>query len=235
MRSDKAMFDKLAASSLRTLESFRGHLRGERVFCLGTGPSLITQPLGALEGKPVVCCNWGHLALEGAATPSWFCNVITDDHRIKELRPVLKDRSEPVFCVPCKFNVDPELYSEPFICMSPKMRSRRRVDFRKGCSIDCTFGVYLGRSVMFTAIQLAAFFGASEIARLGMDMNYQGARKYFDNRISTGNWNGFKYEKHGRPVLEVMRDTLGERGIKLLDATQGGMVDCLENIVLLKK
>ena len=88
---------------------------------------------------------------------------------------------------------------------------------------------------MFTAIQLAAFFGASEIVCLGMDMNYQGARKYFDNRISTGNWNGFKYEKHGRPVLEVMRDTLGERGIKLLDATQGGMVDCLENIVLLKK
>ena len=235
MKARRGEFEDVYKDSLKPLEAFRGHLKGERVFCLGTGPSLITQPLGALEGKPVVCCNWGHLALEGAASPSWMCNVITDDYRIKELRPVLKDRKEPVFCVPCKFNVDSELYSSPFICMRPKMKSRRRINFGVGCSIDVSFGVYLGRSVMFTAIQLAAYFGASEIICLGMDMNYDGSRKYFDNRISTGNGSKFIYKKHGKPMLEVLRDTLSERGIKLLDATQGGMVDCLENIVLLKK
>jgi len=222
-------YNKLFSDSLEALRSLKGRFNGQRVFVVGCAPSLTTQPLGALVDCPVICVNWAHLALE-SVSPSWSCSVVTDDYRIGELRGKLIAKDRKVVCSPCKWTVDPELYSDPFLCLRPKTKSSGRIDFGIGCSLDLEEGVYLGRSVIFTAIQIAAYLGAAEIVCLGMDMDYSGARTYFDNRISSGNWSGFRYHKHGKPMLAHMREVLKESGVELLNGTNGGAVDCLQKV-----
>jgi hypothetical protein len=105
-------------------------------------------------------------------------------------------------------------------------------DLGIGFSHDITKNIYLGHSVIFSAIQIASFLGAKRTICLGIDMNYSGNHNYFDAAIPRGAWDGFDYEIHGRKMFEHFRFQYESMGKQLINATPGGKVDVLERLVL---
>ena len=98
-------------------------------------------------------------------------------------------------------------------------------------SFDLAKGSNLGTTVVFTAIQVAAYMGASEIYILGVDADYSKEKYCFDiddSKFYTAP--AFMNDPLGfmNPFFEMFDRDLNSRNIKLFNATLGGRLDCIE-------
>jgi hypothetical protein len=86
----------------------------------------------------------------------------------------------------------------------------------------------LGGSVLFTAIQLAAYIATREVVVIGADFDYDGPSRHWDGQERY-------YEKGahtmwrdgGRDAMMHLYSKLGEAGVVLKNGTLGGKIDCL--------
>lgn len=232
-------FRALHRRSLPALRALAGRHRGETVYCIGTGPSLARTDLGALRGASVLLLNNAFTLAERIAARHAGV-VVTDYHRMSELRHRLRAFVGERYCSTDRIgeaNAAVEMFGPPFHFILPRhrwlaegTRFRLRVVNDRGFSADLAAGLFLGFSVVFSAIQIAAHLGARRIVIVGIDMDYSG-RAYFDPAIRD-NWPVFNYEQHARAHFIEMRDQLAGRGIELLNGTVGGRVDVLPRVEL---
>lgn len=104
--------------------------------------------------------------------------------------------------------------------------------YRNSVSFDITKGVCLGNSVIFMAMQVAAYMGCRQIILLGVDMDYSGDEKHFHGqKIFTP---PMEYERDAKPWFKLFRHQFETRGIHLLNGTIGGKVDVLQRVDYLK-
>ena len=214
------------------------------IFCVGSGYSLKRQDLSLLRGQNVILLNHAYNLADKVVFGKAF-TMVQDVNRLNELSTVLMRRSEIKIVAITEFGAEqaPRPLRPDYIYFKPRMdfiRSMKTI--RPIVSIDPRFstnplfGFYTGHSVVFSAIQLAYFMGARRIVLLGIDMERPTGRVESDYAFeSVQEHHSFlNYENDARSHFIVLRDELSQRGVELLNATEGGRVDVLHRVTLSK-
>lgn len=220
----------------------KGQWSGETVVCVGNGPSINQMNLAPLDGARVIGTNRAYLLLD-QFTPRDFHLVVQDNQRVAELGHDLSRLQHPLHLgniyydergVPPEWispkNQDVSVYLPRLQWELASDRMEPVPDFNPGFSADPSRFVYYGFSVIFSAIQFAAYFGAARIVCIGIDMDYSGGTNFVPGVNVT--WDGFSYEFHAKPMFELLREKLQKTGVELINATPGGKVDAIDRMTL---
>ncbi|ARE41308.1 hypothetical protein RGUI_3167 [Rhodovulum sp. P5] len=228
-------YRQFAVQSSEALEALRGCCRDEDVFILGSGPSITNTDLKRLDGKAVLLLN-NAVSLLDRFSPRLAIAVVSDHLRAIELRDQITRQDIACIATTDKIQngaVNPAIFRPPFLFVMPRITvdasGSVRVSRALGFSDDLGRGVYLGKSVVFPAIQIAHHLGAQEIRLVGIDMTLGRGVSYFDPAISS-NWSAFDYAADGRPHFAAMAGMLRARGILLTNETVGGDLDVLAHL-----
>lgn len=222
----------LARQSRQAIETLRGSAQGEEVFIVGSGPSISDTDLSKLKDSRVLLLN-NAISLLDHFQPSNAHIMLSDHLRAIELRAQIVERNLDCIATTDKImnsDVDPEIFREPFSFIMPRFTSTPNGDIRvspvMGFSDDPQKGLFLGKSVVFPAIQFAYFMGARAITLVGIDMTLGPNIAYFDDKI-VSNWTAFDYPRDGRPHFLHMASVLRAKSVLLTNATAGGALDAL--------
>ena len=221
--------------------------KGRVVFCVGNGPSLSPEQLSLASAYPFIATNRAYQLFQ----PSLFRRggqgwlLINDFYRSLEVLPVLKDDHAQVV-VGCHNPKNIYLYATVvrqawiFANCSWGIRLGRGglrlfdQSFVQLCTDDFATRYYAGWSVIFSAIQFAAYLGAKKIVLLGCDMDYSGPVQYSglikNDRLSIGHLGRFVYEEHGKPHMIACRDKLQAKGIQMYNAAPAGAINEIPRI-----
>lgn len=188
--------------------------------------------LSKLTGKTVIFLN-NALNLLDHFTPRRSFLTLSDFLRAIELRSEIQARNLTCITTSDKVNnprIHPGVYEDPFLFVMPKFGFRDNgaafISPANGFSPALEEGIYLGKSVVFPAIQIAYYLGAASIALVGIDMTIGKKATYYSSNIQS-NWGAFDYPRDGRPHFAAMYDALSERGVLLENLTVGGALDIL--------
>ncbi len=236
-----ARYQRLVDRDRPALVALGGCCRDETVFCLGNGPSLARQDPRLLTGSNVIATNHGHRFLRGVA-PRRHWNLVTDTVRLSEVAPELEVSRQPTFHAPYRLTAEWLELAErhPMFHVLPTTQYVRWTpagwELAARDTPLCAFRLpdeleHCGFSVIFAAIELAVHFGARTIVLLGVDMDYGGPQSHFAPGVVHLNAH-YNYDTHARSAFVHFRRVLETRGIRLLNATDGGRVDTLERISL---
>lgn len=228
------------------LEGIKGKYQGRTVFCVGNGPSLRGQDLSALTDEVVVCTNRAFLIPQLVHAKERI-HVFSDVGRISEVGDQLDDAFPDDVKLFTINKYDMQALSimrkqSGWLFIPPISRLRRCRNMlgvvtssNIGFSHDISKEIYTGYTVIFSAIQIARYLGASRIVMLGVDMTI--GVKSAQTHVVDGVVNlmpEFDYERHAKPMFEYFREELSRSGVELLNATDGGMVDSIPRIRLEK-
>jgi hypothetical protein len=216
--------------------------KGKTVVCVGNGPSLNETELDMLNGAYVIGTNRAFHLLD-KTLPAAFQLIVQDNQRLAELEEEIRQLRCKVLIGSWYFTANSRppkwiSHSKKNIAVYlPKLDWQYDNQKLKVCgslltrfSDDPTGGVYYGYSVIFSAIQFAAYFGASRIVCIGIDMDFSKGVSFqpeVRNVFPT-----FDYDLHGRPMFEMMKTVLGNLGIDLINATPGGKVNAITRLTL---
>lgn len=227
-------YKALAQSAKAEVEDMRGAWPGEEIYCIGTGPSIKQTNLDHLNGRSVIYLNNAVDLRSEFKAKNELC-LITDHLRMSELRAQLISSDLDVIASTDRVfnaNVDWRLFDKPVNFVMPKLNVNPRsnwltmsVSMVPGFSEDLLKGIYIGKSVVFSAIQTAVYLGASRVYLAGIDMTL-GKSEYFA-ATTRSNWSGFDYEKDGVPHFRALLESMSALGIPLINASQGGMLDAV--------
>lgn len=208
---------------------------GKRCFIVATGPSVKTQDLDKLYEHLEDCfsVNRIYLAFENTKwRPKYF--VMMDDKMIKEFSEDVKQCEAEV-----KFVSD---VVEDFWLNEKDANIVRLHDHvleyypylpKFSDNVEC--GVYSGRSVVYTCLQLACYMGYKEIYLLGTDHNYTSNQKdtanhfhkdYYKGNIRPDNY----FKEKSELAFMAARKYAEENGIKIYNATRGGKLEVFERV-----
>jgi hypothetical protein len=233
----------LAAKSNRRRRSMRDMWKDKTVVCVGNGPSIASTDLTLLNDQYVIGTNRAYMLLD-RFRPKAFHLIAQDNYRLQELGPELSKSNYPLHIGNCYFTeqwpIAPwilQTKNRPYIYLprlnwletedSPSGEHLAlEADFEPGFSPDPCAGLYYGRTVIFSAIQLAAFFGATKIVCIGIDMTYSNGVNFVSG--VTNVFPSFNYEMHAVPMFDVLSTEFNARGIELVNATPGGAVECIK-------
>lgn len=194
----------------------------------GCGPSLPKY-----VRSEAVCCNNSWKAAFGVIR----CVVFVDTQRFITQAPEVP-APIPICAIPsqCKqprameewFRVAEQLGERliPLRGAGKNGRNTRAYEVKELNAEKCTPS--LGGSVLFTAIQIAAYIASREVVLLGADFDYDGehihwdkTRRYYEKGAHT------MWRDGGRDAMMHLYSKLGEAGIVLRNGTPGGKIDCL--------
>jgi hypothetical protein len=152
----------------------------QRLFILGTGPSLAAVDLSTLHGELIIIVNQGFLhARESGLTPSYLA-IIDEAYLEPKFQTTLVDLAR--FCatsgtqVLCTRAIAERLRRQPIspVCVGAHliMRSRYFEATGRELPLDFTQALPGFESVIHFAIAAALLMGVRKIVLLGCDMNY---------------------------------------------------------------
>ncbi|WP_143735697.1 hypothetical protein [Microbulbifer mangrovi] len=226
-------FISLAKQSLSNIRLLRDAHEGEDIFILGTGPSLSDFDFAVCEKKAVLLLNNAidvHRRLP-ASTSKYI--VISDFLRMSELRAKILSENIKCFCTTDKIfssGVDVNMYASPCNFIMPKYDYsttgeglHMTVSDAPRVETNIENGVYLGKSVVFPAIQIAAYLGAKRIHLVGVDMT-SNTGAYFNPSIK-GNWSKFCYKTDAKPHFKYIRELFNATGLEIFDHSEKGLND----------
>jgi hypothetical protein len=161
--------------------------------------------------------------------------VITDSRRLSEEASLL------AACSPFqpRVFVSPSSYPLTKVSTSWANAARsltRRIDMHGGGEhsnpFDPSRGLNTqGGSVIFHAITLAAFMGAARIILVGCDFDYKQHPAWWHDHDVLPKWLGLgDFEARALEAMRMYAKAYERRGIQLLNATDGGNIDCLPRV-----
>lgn len=219
--------------------------KGATVYVLGSGPSLSEEDLSLLEDAVVVAYNASYQALEGVR-PAAFYSCI-GGIRMNQLSGV--DRS--YFDASFRFlgayrseilNSDAIKKEDIFLRIPVRVILYKVKEAGSGFSDDLSNYVLNGGAGtgIFTAIQIAAYMGASKIVLLGADFSASSEKSHFayfgqpdrETAESVAALYRSRYEKRIRPTLKRYQAHLRSRGIELINASKKTSDDVLQKVSL---
>jgi len=237
--------------------------KGERCFILATGPSINRQNLLPLRNE--ICISVSNFFLhEDAEAVNPKYHVFAPNHE-----PFNWDKLEKEFMILTRYSLSdttffigyaPYKYSQKnFLDQYPKYRPEKYqfIDYSVLSEInennygdpkiwDISKNPFSIRTVVYSAIQIAAYMGFNEIYLLGVDHDYlydsssvEGPSHFYsksdspmDDTILYAKEKMF-LEYHNRwKEYRLIRDCLRERRIFVYNATDGGMLDVFPRITL---
>lgn len=229
---------KLANKSAPAISHLKNKFKNETIICVGNGPSILNTDIIKLNGKLVIGVNMAYQLLR-QINPKEFFLVVQDAQRFDVIKNDLDCGNYNLFVSNCHFHygVGPPIWLNPitrnhYVFMPyagwvwKDNAFYFESDFSTGFSDSPQKYLYCGYSVIFSAIQIAAFMGAKKIVCIGIDMDYSGPVSFFPGVKNI--WPDFDYELHAKDMFIFLRDYLKAKGVDLINSTPQGKVDVLD-------
>jgi hypothetical protein len=218
-----------------------GSWSGKTIFIVGNGPSLERNQIRLAAKHSFIALNRAYQLFEPSAFELGASGylIINDFYRNLEVLPTLSHQFKQVV-VGCH---NPDLiYFYPallrpfwiFANCAWDLRVYRHVPVFQDqshvqkFSSDFSHKYYAGRSVLFSAIQFAAYLGVARIVLIGCDMDFSGLLQYSplikNDRFELAHLGHFDYAIHGRPHMSACRKGLNKLGIEILNGTPAGAI-----------
>jgi len=226
--------DKMCKQTESRLQAYHNLYSGRRCFIIGNGPSLRIPDLESLSNEITFAFNRVYVLFENTKwRPTFYlcqdptiyrsCHKeINTTVRCKE--KFLKPTGEKKYNFPNAifYNVDYRY-------------SKKRI--QPMFSNDVSNCIYDGRTVTYSAIQLAAYMGFNEIFLLGVDCYYSANNNHI-NENSYPDKKMYDSKKVGMPpdiaynfvAFEAAKAYCINAGIKICNATRGGKLEVFERI-----
>ena len=212
--------------------------KGERCFVIGNGPSLTAEDLDLLKNEVTFAANRiFYIFGQTSWRPTFFCaQDTTVIQSCREYFPTILDNADNMFFA--SFNAD---YVPNDVKANPKtlffFARRSRAHEKRRFSHDITKFVDGGGTITYTAIQLAAYMGFSEIYLLGVDNNYS-ATSFNNGTLSADDVKNSYFAgmpadiKLNKPNTDnntlsfiAAKKYCDEHGIKIRNSTRGGKLE----------
>lgn len=201
------------------LEKYRDIYKGKRCFIIGTGPSLKKTNLQALNAEITIGVNSLCMWFDDSIKTTHF--FISDSKALEKLENIMPKGTFISSCLKTKNRQDIEYF--------PVSRFNSFCYFYKKCSSDVSICSYDFNSVIMHAIQFAFYCGIDEIYLLGVDCNYLTKKLY---AVDHGIRNSTKdMAQAGKLMIEdfkVIKEYADKIGVKIYNATDGGMLEVFE-------
>jgi hypothetical protein len=158
----------------KKIEKLKNKFRGKRCFILGNGPSLNKIDLGKIENEYSFAVNGIFYKTEETGYRPTF--YVVEDHfvmldNLKEINAY--DAEYKFFPINYKSYVKPSV-NTAFFRMNTGFYEKQSPNFAvPRFSTDAAKRLFCGQSVTMINLQLAYYFGFSEIYLIGMDFDYQ--------------------------------------------------------------
>ena len=247
LHENKGFLDK----SRRNLENWKRQCDGGRCFILANGPSINHCDIEALRNEVCFGVNATHLLFANRDWfPQYYC--VTQRDRLLENIDGFRDLSNQTrffYCDGLEYPT-PHRFFEGFNLVNLALLNQRlRIPTpvmkywpiknkvgnyfnhrlrQKAFSDDILDGVFLGKSVVFTCLQVAYWLGYRKIYLLGVDMNYSGTKTHFFGNTS---WVPDQdYEVELAPLFRSFSEALQKRGVQVFNCSMDSRVEDFEKV-----
>lgn len=239
----------LPFSCQKKLKALKNTKQG-RCFIVGTGPSLTLDDLRKLENEVVFGANslctikFAEEKFKMANLSSrkpWYYGFQDDEVYLKYGNIIESMNQDCVF-----YNTD-VLYrigkknfhiwnsAIPFHADYHKHSFRYGRELKTGFSKNAAFGVHDGYTILYSLLQIAVYMGYEEIYLLGTDCNYDQKNQH-STLAKKDNVNSGIYKTLAGPSMiasyEVAKKYADKHGIKIYNATRGGMLEVFPRVDL---
>ena len=214
------------------IEKFKNIHKGEKCFIIATGPSLRMEDLEVLKENNIPCFSMNHIykALPNVSWRPKYYVVVDFD--------TFKNCSEEVLNIDTEYAFLGDSNREYWECDSKENHLKMHEVYetydeeKPKFSEDIARKCYLGYTVTYTCMQIAAYMGFKEIYLLGVDFSYG------DKKSNTKYGHFFKEEKLSAIgfvdqvslAYQTAKEYADEHGIKIYNATRGGKLEIFERV-----
>ena len=224
----------------RNLASLKGKYAGQRCFIIGNGPSLRAADLDKLKNEYTFAFNRIYYIFDQTDwRPTFYC---TQDNKIatSSAADIMANIKTPYLFAPInlKWYEGAELESDYFF------RARFAGEEVPEFSEDIADFIGAGNTVAYTAIQLAAYMGFTEIYLLGVDHSFQTYQDKDGNIITDPNAKDYFSDKYNQdkdqlfiPKLDVStlsymaaRTYAEQHPLTIYNATRGGKLEVFPRV-----
>lgn len=235
------IYPALFPGRYRPLKKYKNLYQGRRCFIVATGPSLTLEDVERIKGEVTFGMNSVFRLFNKTSWRPNFYGVI-DTWVFGNIKDELAEQEFDCAFYPDKYIKWERAFSHPVaivqgIGYNSKVRrllpkKMRQVKF----SNDISKRAYEGTSVVHFLLQIIFYMGFKEIYLLGTDCNYSGPVKHsslasYKNSDQLGNsaediYNGLIED------YQYAAKVAAERGIKIYNATRGGMLEVFPRVKL---
>lgn len=211
----------------RELENFHNIHRGERCFIVATGPSLREIDLSILSEHKEICFSFNRIFNidEKLWKPNYY--LFTDRIGMKQYWEEIASYDVAEKFLGDSYWKDADFKGNIHVVHNVTGHS---FDEYPRFSENIERKVYGYSTVTYAAIQLAVYMGFSTIYLLGVDCNYtrNSNKNYFFKDKKEDNFN--HHENRMIMAYKAARKYADSHGIKILNATRGGMLEEFERV-----
>lgn len=227
------MIKSNANQNCKSLELLKDIHVGERLFVLGTGPSLLETNLDLLKDEILFGVNRLFLGYEDFNIKCQYYGV--SDPKIPYLQDVLKLNTQLFLghgaCdryLAQYFSRKIQVKNYPSLLPLLGWMWQNENNF----SHDITKGTYNGWTVICDIpLQVALYMGFSEVYLLGCDWDFTESSHFYDNKKNT---NDPAFHQHSELSYKACKKHYIERGSKIFNATPNSKLEVFEKIDLEK-
>lgn len=214
----------------KKIEKFSNLHKGKRCFIVALGGSLREEDLNKLHDNNEISFSMNRIykAFDNVEwRPDYY---ICADRKGLELMEddILKMQVKNKFLVNSGVNIDKfkdeNVYRTNIVVLKTKSGLTKFSD-------DCSRRVYVGGTVVYGCIQLAAYMGFSEIILLGVDFDYDhnsSAKHFYEKGKNTGSGTFDKDEVV--LAFNLAKEYAEEHGIRIVNATRGGKLEIFDRV-----
>lgn len=240
------------------IKKFHNLHKKKRCFIIGNGPSLKIGDLEKLNEEITFASNSIH-ALYKSTTwrPTYYCandkifcdKMMSDKENMYMLMDGCKAAFTSILGAGFRYRNDVDMDRLHFVQLVESSIKSPFLCF----STDCSEQIYLGGTVTYVMLQLAAYMGVEQIYLLGMDFNYS-MEQHKDGTIVTNQVCNHMEEieaehkvfdeliksRYGVPYLadvdlqlaafQTAKKYADEHNIKIYNATRGGKLEVFERV-----
>lgn len=228
----------------KCLAAYKGKYTGQRCFLIGNGPSLRAEDLTKLHEAGEITFAFNRVYNIFDQTPWRPTFYISQDEKmLAGCVNVVNNLELPVKFVPIQLNWWHDIRAEGAVYFNMLHQEAEDAgDF--AFSDDIARGIYNSSTGMYTAAQMAAYMGFSEIIFIGVDHHFRISQNsngqiVVDNTVKDYFSDKYNEDKDNLYIPNTEKSTLtyvamknhcDKRGIRVRNATRGGKLEVFPRV-----
>ena len=235
-------YDKTAGG--KALVAYKNKYSGRRCFLIGNGPSLRAGDLTKLHENGEITFGFNRIYNIFDQTPWRPTFYISQDEKmLGGCADVVNATEMGVKFIPIQLRWWHDIHirgAQEFHIIDQQVEDPRRFGF----SDDIAKGIYNSSTGMYTAAQMAAYMGFSEIFFIGVDHHFRtsvnnkgevvvdnSVKDYFTDKYNEDKDKLFIPNTEKSTLTYVaMKDHCEKRGIRVFNATRGGKLEVFQRV-----